>query len=163
MKRVAVTVLAVVVTGVLVAAQGTTDFSGSWSLDKEKSTMPQMGGGPGGPGGPGGGMAESLTIKQTATELTRETGGQRPATRTYKLDGSESVNATPRGDIKSKSKWDGAKLVTESVREMQGPDGPMSITTKEVMSLEADGSLVIESTTTTPMGERKSRLVYKKQ
>jgi len=47
---------------------GKPDFSGSWTLDKEKSTMPQMGGGPGGPGGPGGGVAEALTIKQTATE-----------------------------------------------------------------------------------------------
>jgi len=46
---------------------------------------------------------------------------------------------------------------------MQGPDGPMKLATKEVMSLDADGTLVIESTTATPMGERKSKLVYKKR
>ena len=61
------------VAGLALIAQGPPDFSGAWTLDKENSAIPQMGGGPGGGGGRMGGMAaESVTVKQTAAEITRE-------------------------------------------------------------------------------------------
>lgn len=165
MKRAYVAYLtgvAMVVATLLASAQAKPDFSGTWTLDKEKSTMPQAGGGPG--GGRGGDMsAESLTIEQTDATLTREAAmGERTITRAYKLDGTESVNSSGRGDVKSKSRWDGSTLVTDSVRDMQGPNGPMTIETKETMSLDPGGNLVIESTSKTPMGERTSKLVYKR-
>jgi hypothetical protein len=157
-----VTGVAMVVATLLASAQAKPDFSGTWTLDKEKSTMPQMGGGPG--GGRGGEMsAESITIKQTDAALTREAAvGDRTVTRVYKLDGSETVNASGRGEVKSKSRWDGGRLVTDSVRDVQGPNGPMTIETRETMSIDPGGNLVIESTSKTPMGERTSKLVYKK-
>lgn len=161
MKRAVVMGLAVLMAAALVAAQGKPNFSGSWTLDEAKSTMPQMGGGPG--GGRGGMMARAITVKQTDAELTRETQmGERTTTRVYKLDGSESVNSTPRGDVKSKSRWEGAALVTDSVSEMQGPNGAMTIQSTEKLSLDAEGNLVVETTSKTPMGERTTKLVYKK-
>jgi hypothetical protein len=167
MRRAGLTGLAVVLAAAFVAAQAKPDFSGSWTLDKEKSTMPAPppgggGGGGGGGRGGGGGAAEALTIKQTATELTI-TAGERVTV--HKLDGTEYELAGGRGGAaKATSKWDGAKLVTSTSRTMAGRDGgePMTITTTETRSLGADGTLVVDSVTKTPNGERTMKLVYKK-
>jgi hypothetical protein len=139
-------------------AQGKPDFSGTWTLDTAKSDpAPQGRGG-------GGGGAASLTIKQTAMELAvTSEGRQGPQTLTYKLDGSESTNqvmgrggATP---VKSTAKWDGASLVIETTRDIQG----MSITTKEVRKLESGGKeMHVETTSQTPNGEVKRKTVYTK-
>lgn len=167
MRRSLATGLLVAVAGLALIAQRPPDFSGAWTLDKENSTIPQMGGGPGGPGGgggrPGGMTAESVTVKQTAAEIAREGKiAERTITRVYKLDGSESINETPRGQLKSKSRWDGAKLVTAGTSDVQGPNGAMTIESTETMMLDAQGNLVIETVTKTPMGERTTKLVYKK-
>src|SRR3954470_21235261 len=123
-------------------AQAKPDFSGTWTLDAAKSDPPPQGRGGGGGGG------GTMTIKQTATELSVQTEGrQGPQTMTYKLDGSESKNEQMgRGGaqtILSKAKWDGATLVIESSREIQG----MSITTKEVRSLAPGGKEMKVETT----------------
>ena len=135
-------------------AQSKPDFSGTWTMNAEKSDpAPQGRGGGRGPAGP-------VTIKQTATELSITTEGrQGPLTLTYKLDGSESSNEMPgRGGsmtVKSKAKWDGSKIVIETTRDMGGN----RVTTTETRSLSADGKeMTVESTT--PMGSRKT--VYTK-
>ena len=139
-------------------AQGKPDFSGTWTLDTAKSDPP-----PAGRGGGGGGAA-TLTIKQTATELSIQSEGrQGPQTMTYKLDGSESKNEQMgRGGaqtIVSKAKWDGASLIIDTTREFQG----MSITTHEVRTLDNGGKeMKVESTTQTPQGEIKRNVVYTK-
>ena len=139
-------------------AQGKPDFSGTWTLDTAKSDPA-----PAGRGG-GGGGAPTLTIKQTATELSIQSEGrQGPQTMTYKLDGSESKNEQMgRGGAQtlvSKAKWDGASLVIDTTREVQG----MSITTHEVRKLDNGGKeMKVESTTQTPQGEIKRNVVYTK-
>ena len=139
-------------------AQGKPDFSGTWTLDTAKSDPA-----PAGRGGGGGGAA-TLTIKQTATELAVQSEGrQGPQTMTYKLDGSESKNEQMgRGGaqtIVSKAKWDGASLIIDTTREIQG----MSITTHEVRKLDNGGKeMKVESTTQTPQGEVKRNVVYTK-
>lgn len=161
--------VALVAITVALAAQKKPDFSGSWTLDPSRSEMGRgPGGGPGGtsgrgPGGMGGGPTK-LVIKQTETTLTieREMGGQAVA-QTYRLDGSESVNPGMRGgEMKSRTRWDGDTLVTESSQTMNTPNGEMSIQTKEVRSIAADGTMVVESTRTTPRGTQTSKLVFKK-
>ena len=139
-------------------AQGKPDFSGTWTMDAAKSDPA-----PAGRGGGGGGAA-SVTIKQTGTELTIQSEGrQGPQTMTYKLDGSESKNEQMgRGGattVVSKAKWDGASLVIESSREIQG----MSITTKEVRTLDSGGKeMKVQTTIQTPQGEQKRNVVYTK-
>jgi hypothetical protein len=139
-------------------AQGKPDFSGTWTLDTAKSDPA-----PAGRGGGGGGAA-TLTIKQTATELSIQSEGrQGPQTMTYKLDGSESKNEQMgRGGaqtLMSKAKWDGTSLVIDTTREIQG----MSITTHEVRTLDNGGKeMKVESTTQTPQGEIKRNVVYTK-
>jgi hypothetical protein len=159
MKRIAILALATAVVIPFTArAQSKPDFSGTWTMDAAKSDpAPQGRGGGGGGGG-------SVTIKQTATELSVQTQGrQGPQTMTYKLDGSESSNEQMgRGGavtVKSKAKWDGSSLVIESTRDMGG----MSITTKEVRRLDNGGKdMIVESTTQTPNGEQKRKVVYTK-
>jgi len=158
MKRVLLTALvAAMVIPFPARAQGKPDFSGTWTLDTAKSDPPPQGRG-------GGGGGATLTIKQTGTELAvTSEGRQGPQTMTYKLDGSPSSNEVMgRGGaqtVKSTAKWEGATLAIETTRDIQG----MSITTKEVRSLSADGKVMtIESATQTPQGEMKRKVVYTK-
>jgi hypothetical protein len=175
MKR--VVILAAVLALALPAitfAQAKPDFSGTWKVDMEKSVMPQRGGGGGGGGGGaagggggagargggGGGMAE-MVVKQTPTELSITTGaGEAAATRTYKLDGSEATitlpgrGGNPGAEIKVKSTWQGAKLVSEWSQAGRGGDMQ---TVKESIYMEG-ASLVRE----TDRGGTVTKLVYNK-
>jgi hypothetical protein len=156
-----VTALAVVL-AVGVMAQGKTDFSGTWKRDATRSDAPQMGrGGPGG-GAPTGDV--TMTITQTAADLTIERKmGENVQKSVYKLDGSESVNAGARGgEVKSKASWDGANLVIESTQTMSMGGNEMTITSKETWSLGADGAITVNTTRTTPRGEMASKTVYVK-
>ena len=124
------------------------DFSGKWIQDMEKSDPA--------PAGRGGGAAnpQTITITMTAAEFTMErTTGQGVQKTVYKLDGSESSNAGRGGDIKSKTVWDGNKLVTKYQRVM----GENTIDVTETRSL-ADGLLTVE----TKSGENTRKLVFKK-
>jgi hypothetical protein len=162
MKRVLLWALATaVVLPFHVRAQAKPDFSGTWTLDTAKSdpAPPGRGG-----GGGGGGRGGSVTIKQTGAELAvTSEGRQGPQTMTYKLDASESTNQVMgRGgaqSVKSTAKWDGSSLVIETTRDFNG----MSITTKEVRRLDNGGKeMHVESTTQTPNGEQKRKVVYTK-
>ncbi len=161
MKRTAVTlivcVLAAAVAGVM--AQGQTNFSGTWTRDAARSDAPAMG------RGGRGGMAENArTVTQTATELTVEIKrGESVQKLVYKLDGSESVNPAGRGgEVRSKAHWEGAKLVIDSTQTMSMGGTEMTITSKEVWELAADGTLTITTTRSTPQGERTIKSVYTK-
>ncbi|MEW5982186.1 MAG: hypothetical protein AB1806_07420 [Acidobacteriota bacterium] len=141
----------------LVAGAQTPDFSGKWVQDMDKSDPAGGGRGPAGP--------QTVTITQTATELTIEREGRGGVQKTvYKLDGTESVNVAGRGgEAKSISKWDGAKLVTKTTRSMTNQAGEaMTIESEEVRSLEADGTMVVVTTTKSPMGEQTRKVVFKK-
>jgi len=81
----------------------------------------------------------------------------------YKLDGSESVNPGGRGgEVKSKTKWDGAKLVTTSVQTMNMQGNEVTIESTETRSLEADGTMTVVTVRKTPNGETTRKLVFKK-
>jgi len=148
MKKIAllVMVMALAVAGSSFAANP--DFSGKWAPKADPNA--QAGGG--GRGGMGGGP---MTVKQTATELTVErTMGDQTMSSVYKLDGTESVNKTQRGESKSTAKFDGAKLVIKTVQE--GPNGQMETT--QAWSLNG-AELTI--TTTSARGDRT--MTYTKQ
>jgi hypothetical protein len=165
MQRTSSIIVILIVATAALVAQKKPDFSGSWTLDPSRSEMGGGGPGGGGPGrGPGGGGPSKLVVKQTDATLTieREMGGE-TVTQTYKLDGSESVNRGMRGgEVKSKSRWDGDKLVTEGSQSMNTPGGDMTIQTKEIRSMAADGTMVVETTRTTPRGTTTSKLVFTK-
>jgi hypothetical protein len=149
MKKIA---LLAVVMAVAVAslsfAQAKPDFSGKWAPKVDAAAA--AGGGQRGGGGP-------MTIKQTATELTTErTMGENTMTTVYKLDGTETVNKTQRGESKSIAKFDGAKLVIKTVSE--GPNGPNEQTA--TWTLSADGK---ELTVVTASARGDRTVSYTKQ
>jgi hypothetical protein len=134
------------------------DFSGTWTMDPASAPAPPAGGGGGEvrrmAGGP-------MVVTQTADTLTVERiAGDSKIVSTYKLNGTESINKRTMGqmgevEIKSKAKFDGAKLTISTQQPGRDGGAPMELT--ETWSLEG-GNLVIESTN--PRGTQKR--VYKK-
>ena len=139
------------------------DFSGTWKLDKEKSDV----GAEERNGRFRGGMFDSLVIEHKDPELIIKrkmnlpSGEERTTQSKYTTDGKDNTNEGFRGmTSKSKTHWEGDKLVTESTRET--PRG--TIETKEVRSLSADGkTMTVESTTKGGPREGTRKLVYNKQ
>jgi hypothetical protein len=134
------------------------DFTGTWVLDTEKSTM--------GSGRSGAGKLPmqkvTVVIKQTGTTLSIERKtADRTETAVFKLDGTETVNKLPSGnDIKSTSDWVGSTLVTKSTMVLEGT----TVQATDVRSLSPDGKVMtIQVTSQTPNGEAKSTVVYNKQ
>jgi hypothetical protein len=155
----------VLVCGLVGVAQAKPDFSGTWTLDQSKSDVGAAAG-----AGPRGRLAEAIAaakivITQTPESLVIEQhvaqGGVQ--TLTYRLDGSESTNPGPRrGEIKSRSQWQGATLVTQSTQTLTTGAGQVTLETKETRSVDSDGAMVVARETTTPRGVRKQRLVFRK-
>ena len=156
------------------AAQGT-DFSGTWRLDADASELPDFGGGgrlfggrggrrQGGGGGPAGG-ARTLVIVQTPAMLIIEQQSDRGSrVATYRLDGEESTNSGPRGEQTSRSRWDGAALVTEGTQSVSTRLGDISLEFTEWRTLSADGAtMTVETVRSTPRGEVEATLVYRRE
>ncbi|MGH9425464.1 MAG: hypothetical protein ACRD2L_04050, partial [Terriglobia bacterium] len=128
-RRVSVATMMLLLCVVLGFGQDTKpNFTGDWTLDREKSEMgqPRQGGGGGGGRGRGMGMGSfSITHDGDAMVLKRKVefqGEERTFESRYTADGKENVNEGFRGNsVKSKTHWEGAKLVTESV--METPNG----------------------------------------
>lgn len=142
----------------------TPDFSGTWKLDTDQSQIAAGRGGGGRRGGRGGGTPDALVITQTAAELTiEESRGDQSRTLTYTLEGESSIPGGRGGDMTITSHWDGAMLVSEGSREVSFGGGGMTIETKEVRSLSADGqTLTVAVTRTTPQGANTNTFVYAK-
>jgi len=152
-RSVLVALLAFVLALPALAIAQTPNFSGKWIQDMEKSDPPMGGRGPAGP--------QSVTITQTAADFTIERETPNGVMKTvYKLDGSESVNAMGRGgDVKSKSAWEGGKLVTKYSRTM----GETTVEVTETRSLEADGTMtVVTAMKGGPQGDTTRKVVFKK-
>jgi hypothetical protein len=110
-------------------------------------------GGPGGGGGGGRGRGFGLgnstaTYKLDGSETTAESSGGRPGSQTFKAewkDGGKSLDLT-------------------TVRKFSGPDGEMTLTTKDHWTLSDDGkSLTIDRTSESRRGPQKYTLVFTKQ
>ena len=138
-------------------AQATPDFSGTWTLDQDESAT--------GRGGHSGRRPDAkLVITQTAGELSidQQVNGMSNVI-TIKLDGSESVNTGPRGgEVRSKARWDGSKLIVQSTQTTRTPDGERTLKTTETRSLAPDGTMIVERTGETPRGPRTQKLVFRK-
>ena len=169
-------------TGGQVEAKNAADFSGTWTLDRDASEFPQGpggggrggfggggwrrgGGGDGARGGVGGGAPASVTIVQTDGELViDQVAGGESQTVTYRLDGSESENAGPRGGMATTmSSWEGATLVTTGSQTLSTPRGEFTLETEERRTLsDAGQTMTVASTRTTPRGEIAAILVYRR-
>jgi dipeptidyl aminopeptidase/acylaminoacyl peptidase len=167
LRLLSLALMMVLIAPVMTNAQaGKTNFSGDWTLNAEKSTLPQ--------GGQGGGMrmgGGNFVATQEANLLTvvRTRTGQdgQPTTMTmkYTLDGKESVNTSPRGDSKSVAKWsgDGKSLTIETARTMDIDGESRTMKSIEVWVLTDAKTLTVTATRQSPDGEVKSNMVYDKK
>ena len=155
MKRAIFSGILAVLFTVGLAAQAKPNFAGTWQLDPEKSTM---GGGRQGGGRQGGGNAAGvpLTIAVDGQKMSiTRTFGENTQTTVYLLDGTPSKNMQPgrqgaeATEVTYVSKWEGNVLVT-TITTAQGAR-------TEKRSIEADGSMKVETVVTGPDGTPASR------
>jgi hypothetical protein len=179
MKKLSLAVLAIGMMAAAALAQGKANYSGTWTLDKEKSTF----------AGPMRFEGMTLTVTQTDKDIKVDTVTQRmpppegagapsggaptgapgrgPGGRgggmgigdgsaSYSLDGKETKAEVdgPMGKMpvayKGSAKSDGS-LELSSSRTVSGQMGEMTITTKETWKLSADGkTLTIDRVTANP-------------
>ena len=166
-----------------VAAQAKpTDFSGTWMLDIPKSQLNER----------MRIEAMTMTVAQTDKELKVTTETKRPApaadasanpgggrgmggrfggadgTVAYSLDGKETIVEMdgPNGKmpVKYKAILEAGKLNLSSTRNLSGPMGDITITSKDSWSLSPDGkTLTSVREQTTPRGSSTSTLVFVKK
>jgi hypothetical protein len=132
------------------------DFSGSWTFDRGKSAQPWNGRIVIAPI-----LGEACVVTQSADALALAitTSGQN-VTAVYRFDG-ESRNISP-GDIPvtSRTSWEADRLVIVSTSLATVRGQPVTIETRRVLSIDKDGSLVIERTGTPASEVTPSRSVY---
>ena len=156
-----------------VSATAPPNFAGTWVLDKSKSqNLPR-----------GWQEAESVTMvitqnekqvtvepKVTATAMTGGYGGRGsggmmgPAT--YNLDGSEVTSEGERGKSITKAAWskDGSALELSAKRTFTTPNGEVTSTSTDKLSLSADGKVLTDARHSEgPRGPQDSTLVFNKK
>lgn len=170
MKKLLVCLCAVVLAALVAGAQNDKnkskpkpDLNGSWVIDKSKSSF--------------GRFSQSVLAKgeQTMTIVLKEPEFQ--VTRDLKAEGQEDKHGTwvyytdgrgetnpafpSGGEAKSKTKWDGSKLVSKSsvTRQVKGNDIKMDI--EEKWELSKDGKSLIDTITfSTPQAANEVKLVF---
>lgn len=169
MRLISLTLILSLVAPLMIIAQaGKTNFAGEWTLNTEKSIMPQGGQGGGGGMRMGGGNfvasqeANLLTVVRTRTG---QDGQSITTTMKYTLDGKESVNTSPRGDSKSVAKWsgDGKSLTIETSRTMDINGESRTMNSTEVWALTDANTLSVTNTRQGQSGEVKTTMVYDKK
>jgi hypothetical protein len=137
------------------AAADKSDFSGTWVLDHAQSdfgvtSVPPL-------------QTNVIEHKEPNIRMATTSKGDRgthTTERSYITDGKEHTLDVGPGRAKSTSKWDGAKLVTQT--KIEGPDGILEI--DDLWEL-ADGGkqMIIRRDFKGPQGEASQKLVYRKK
>lgn len=172
LKSTIILLIALMMPVMLQAQAGKANFSGTWTMNAEKSQMGQGGGGFGGGGFGGGRMGGGdMVVKQDGNVLSvdrtrpgRDGGNPVTTTTKYTLDGKESVNASQMGDSKSVATWssDGNTLKIVTTRSFDRDGQSMSFTQTEEWSMNGS-NLSIKNTSTTPNGDMSTVMVYDKK
>ena len=149
----------------------------SWNItqtDKDITIEEKItgGGGPGGPGGPGAGGPPAGAPPAGGAPQGGGPGGGRGGMmgggggpRTFNLDGSETTGEMGRGKFVRKATLsaDGKTLELVSKVTFQGPEGEVTTTSTDKLSLSADGKmLTVVRHSESPRGPQDSTLVFNK-
>jgi hypothetical protein len=132
-------------------AQAATNFTGVWKLNIAKSDY--------GPVPAPESMTRTITHKDPLLEISTDQKGARGAATTqlkYTTDGKPAENSGSKGT----AKWDGDKLVVDSVISRQGAE----ITLHDVWTLSADGKIMtVNEHIVAPQGEFDTIQTFDKQ
>lgn len=149
-------VLAAVLSALLVLAQSKPNFSGTWKQDNAQSSF--------------GGLPAPISVTDIITHqdptihLTQTVVGPQGDSITseydYSTDGREQPGKSRNYTERNTVKWEGNSLVFESKRDYGGRE----ITIRERWTLSADGkSFTKERTTRSPKGEVRQVFLFDKQ
>lgn len=135
------------------------DLTGTWTRDNKRSSFAMLG------DSPAARADETLVIVERGPEIkitrTLNFGGRVETQELiYYTDGRGETNPAMLGrvGVKSKTKWDGAKLVSESKLTRESPGGgTFTIDSTEKWQLSADGKTLTRPTSSTcRMAARRS-------
>lgn len=102
-------------------------------------------------------QGQRVRISQTAERLivtTPAAGGEQMMG--YVLDGSETTNVVGSSTVKSRTRWEGVALVTDTTQAADARGESITVTVREVRSLDHDGRMVVRTTVTSPRGNMTS-------
>jgi hypothetical protein len=163
MKSVCVALLAIVVFGAAVSparAQKRPDFTGTWEEDASQRKSPFENTAATGGARAIARPAEPLRLTQTADRLTLELTFMDQVTRmSYDFDGRENVNRTGAQIHTTRSRWEGAKFITEGSIFQMTSQGEESWTLKASYWMTPKGEMVQERTQVDEDG--KTNTVYR--
>ena len=178
--RSTVLMLALSLSSAVLTAQSVPNFSGTWTIDRDKTAAlsPATGAGGGATGGArgasggavatlgaGGGTTPEWVITQTAAALTivRALPDGTQQKYVYKLDGTESVNVNGRTTQKTRSTVAGGRVTTTGTQTVSTEQGDVSSQLEEVRSLAKDGSMLVETTRTVNGNSRTVTQVFSRR
>jgi hypothetical protein len=149
-------VLAGLAAPAILVAQEKPQFGGTWRLDRAKSVVSDTAGIAGlAPKG----APDTLHITQPVNgTLVIESQINESHMRLYK-PGAKTTTAAGAGTVDMTARWEGRTLVSEGTRS--APAGE-PVPVREVISLNADGTLEIEVTATEAGTRSSSTLIYAK-
>ena len=106
------------------------DFSGSWTMERSRSQSAE---------------SATLEIKQSATEIIIvTTSGGKTSTRTYPVEASPHSASETISAGHTHASWDGTKLVTEAVTDING----QTVSYRQMRFLNASGTEMTVETIT---------------
>ena len=169
-------VLVALCVSTIAGAQARPAFSGEWvRVDSApaRPTTAATGDGAFRVGDMGSGWGSPLTIRQTGDTLIVEyvhfsTYDLQPKLRyTFSLNGDESVNRITIGHgesvQRSRVRWEGNSLVISTLHPTPPEVGKSPTETRQALTLDADGRLVIETTRPAARGLNVVRTTYTKR
>ena len=131
------------------------NFTGKWVLDTEKSDF--------GPVPAPTSQSQDIDHKDPKLKVKTVSKGSQGETTVESnrtTDGEENTNTMGGAEVKSKTVWDGKKLVTTMKRQING----MDIDIKDIWEAAEDGkSLNITRELKTPQGDFTQKLLLKKE
>ena len=140
------------------------DFSGTWRIDKSKSDFGEFGDRP--------------LSKADATLVVEHKDAELKIRRTLSLNGREEVKEFTYytdergetnqatigvGEVRSKTKWDGERVVSEAHVTRRSQTGPYELNVVQKWQVSSDGKTLTNTTTiSNQMGAQQVKLVYRR-
>jgi hypothetical protein len=154
------------------AAQAEPQFTGSWVLDPSQSQFPkherQGQTAPDAQAQPQQPPQVTLTVAQQGNTL-KVTRTFARGTRSHSMtdmivaDGSDQVQQGYRGNVVTRSTFDGDRLVVTHTRTKKTDQGEQTMSRQSVWTLSPDGRvLTIDTTMHSPRGDRAMKTVYQR-
>jgi hypothetical protein len=140
------------------------DFSGTWRIDRAKSDF--------------GGFEDKPLAKADSTLVVEHRDPELKIKRTLSLNGQEEVKEFAYytdgrgetnqatlgvGEVKSKTRWDGDKVVAEAKITRRGQGGPYTLNVTQKWQVSSDGKTLTNTTNiSNEMGAQQLKLVYRR-